>query len=39
MNVKPGDKVFYSKYGGTEVKLDGKTFLIMNESDSLGILK
>jgi chaperonin GroES len=39
MNVKQGDTVFYSKYGGTEIKLDGKSFLIMNESDILGIVK
>lgn len=39
MNVKSGDKVFYSKYGGTEIKLDGTRYLIMNESDLLGIVK
>lgn len=36
--VKKGDKVLISKYGGTEVKLDGDTFLIMREDDILGIL-
>lgn len=36
--VKKGDKVLISKYGGTEVKLDGDDVLIINESDILGIL-
>ena len=36
--VKEGDKVLISKYGGTEVKLDGEEHLILNESDILGIL-
>ncbi len=36
--VKQGDKVLISKYGGTEVKIDGETYLIMHESDILGIL-
>ncbi|CAN5757516.1 co-chaperone GroES [soil metagenome] len=36
--VKSGDKVLISKYGGTEVKLDGDDHLIINESDILGIL-
>lgn len=36
--VSVGDKVLISKYGGTEVKIDGEEHLIMNESDILGIL-
>ena len=36
--VKKGDKVLISKYGGTEVKLDGKDLLIMKESDIMGIM-
>jgi chaperonin GroES len=36
--VKVGDKVLISKYGGTEVKLDGQEVLIINESDILGIV-
>ena len=39
MNVKVGDKVLYSKYGGTELKYDGKEYLIMSESDILAILQ
>ena len=37
-SVKVGDKVLISKYGGTEVKLDGEEVLIMSESDILGII-
>lgn len=37
-SVKKGDKVLYSKYGGTEVKIDGDNFLIMREDDILGII-
>ncbi len=36
--VAVGNKVLISKYGGTEVKLDGDDVLIINESDILGIL-
>jgi chaperonin GroES len=38
MIVKNGDKVLYGKYSGTELNLDGDEFLIMRESDILGIL-
>ena len=37
MNVKVGDKVLYSKYGGTELKHEGKKYLIMSESEILAI--
>ena len=36
--VKKGDKVLISKYGGTEIKIDGDMYLIMREDDILGIL-
>ena len=36
--VKKGDKVLISKYGGTEIKIDGDNFLIMREDDILGII-
>ena len=36
--VKVGDKVLYGKYSGSELKLDGKDFLIVKESDLLGII-
>lgn len=37
--VKVGDQVLYSKWGGTEVKIDGEQIIIMKESDILGIVK
>jgi len=36
--VKKGDKVLVSKYGGTEIKLDGETYQILREDDILAIL-
>ena len=36
--VKKGDRVLISKYGGTEIKIDGENYLIMREDDILGIL-
>lgn len=38
MSVKEGDKVLYSKYSGTEVKLNGEEFIIIREEDIMGIL-
>jgi chaperonin GroES len=38
MNVKEGDKVLYGKYSGTEVKIDNQAYLIMSQSDILGIM-
>jgi chaperonin GroES len=37
-HVKVGDKVLISKYGGTEVKLDGQEVLIISQSDILGVV-
>jgi chaperonin GroES len=37
-SVKKGDKVLISKYGGTEIKVEGETYLIMREDDILGII-
>lgn len=37
-NVKKGDTVLMPKYGGTEVKIDGKEYQIMREEDILGII-
>jgi len=37
MTVKVGDVVLYGQYSGTEIKLDGKTYLIMREADIYGI--
>ncbi len=36
--VKVGDKILHSKYGGTEVTIDGDKYLIMKEDDILGIV-
>ena len=36
--VKKGDKVLISKYGGTEIKIDDQSYLIMREDDILGIV-
>jgi chaperonin GroES len=38
MDVSTGDKVIYSKYGGTEVKVDGEEYLILSARDVLAIL-
>lgn len=38
MTVKPGDKVLYGKYAGTEINIDGSDYLIMRESDILAII-
>ena len=38
MTVKVGDTVLYGKYAGTELKLDGKEYLIMREEDILAII-
>jgi chaperonin GroES len=37
MSVKVGDSILYGQYAGTEIKIDGKTFLIMREADIYGI--
>ena len=38
MQVKKGDEVLFTSYGGTEVKLDGKEYLIMEESDIMAVI-
>ncbi|MDP3660478.1 co-chaperone GroES [Phenylobacterium sp.] len=38
LDVKPGDRILFGKWSGTEVKLDGDDLLIMKESDILGVL-
>nr|MDD6335902.1 co-chaperone GroES [bacterium] len=39
MQLKVGDKVIYSKYAGTEIKLDGKEYVIVRQSDVLGVVE
>ena len=38
MEVKVGDKVLYGKYSGTEVTIEGETYLILRESDVLAVI-
>jgi chaperonin GroES len=37
--VKKGDRVLVSKYGGTEIKLDGKEYKILNSDDILAVIE
>ena len=39
MDVKVGDKVFYSKYGGSEIKLDGVEYIVIGQSEIMAIVK
>ncbi len=39
LDVKPGDKVLFGKYAGTEIKLEGEEHLIMREDDLLGVIE
>jgi chaperonin GroES len=39
MDVKTGDRVLFSKYGGTDVKIEGDDYLIMREDDILGVIE
>ena len=39
IDLKVGDKVIYSKYSGSEIKLEGKEYLIVSEKDVLAIVK
>lgn len=39
LDVKAGDTVIFSKYGGTEIKLDGEDYLMMREDDLLGVIE
>ena len=38
MDIKEGDKVIYSKYGGTEIKYEGKDYLILSSRDVLAVI-
>ena len=38
MSLKKGDEVFYGKYSGSEIKIDGKDFVLIAESDVLAII-
>ena len=39
VDLKVGEKVLFSKYGGTEVKIEGEDYLIMREDDILGVVE
>ena len=39
MHVKPGDKVIYSKYSGTEVELDEEKYVIVKQNDILAVIE
>lgn len=39
LSVRVGDTVFYGKYSGTDVEVDGEKFVILRESDLLGVLE
>lgn len=39
LDVHPGDRVLFSKYGGTDIKLDGEEHLILRESEVLGVIE
>jgi chaperonin GroES len=39
LDVKAGDRVLFGKWSGTEVKIDGEDFLIMKESDIMGVIE
>ena len=39
LDIKAGDRILFSKYAGTEIKLDGDEVLIMREEDVLGVVE
>jgi chaperonin GroES len=39
LQVKKGDNVLFTSYAGTEVKIDGKEYLIMSESDIMAVIE
>ena len=39
LELKPGDRILFGKWSGTEVKIDGEDLLIMKESDVLGVIE
>ena len=39
LDVRPGDRVLFGKWSGTEVKMDGEELLIMKESDVMGVVE
>jgi chaperonin GroES len=39
LDVKAGDRILFGKWSGSEIKLDGKDLLIMNETDIMGVIE
>ena len=39
MEVKVGDKVFYGKYGGSEIKIDGVEYIVISQSEIMAVVK
>jgi len=39
LDVKVGDKILFSKYGGSDIKIEGEEYVIMREDDVLGIIE
>ncbi len=39
LDIKDGDTILFSKYAGTEIKLEGKEYLILREEDVLGVIE
>jgi len=39
LDVKPGDRILFGKYSGSDIKIDGEEYLIMREDEVLGILE
>ena len=39
LDVKPGDRILFGKWSGTEIRLDGEDLLIMKESDVMGVIE
>jgi len=39
VHVKPGDRILFGKYSGSEIKLDGNEYLILREDEILGVLE
>ena len=39
LDVKPGDRILFGKYGGSDIKIDGEEYLILKEDEILGVLE
>ncbi len=39
LDVKPGDRILFGKWSGTEIKVDGEEYLVMKESDIMGVIE